>query len=192
MVGGGTAGGTGGEGQVGQVLARGRRWTVRDRFGTSVSHLRVVIHRLEIQRSGVCKIAFPYIKTMRTKPDKPISLEFVLELLLFKEAKAFFCTNIVYIPSTHYMELWICSIDESGEAITRVDQNSTWLSIYSCCCFAYLYSQMPRLWNWPKGSQQLLPLRHICILHNPMEKEKAWVSQATKFTVQTGRNHSHS
>jgi len=89
----------------------------------------------------------------------------------------------VYSRSTHYMDLWILSTEAPGEAITREDQNSTWLSIHSCCCFTYLYSQMPRLHNWPKGSQQLLPLRHTCILHIPMEKEKAWVSQATKLLL---------
>jgi len=83
------------------------------------------------------------------------------------------------LSSVNIIVLVRISIPSIRRWITKI---ATWLSLHSCCCFVYGYSQMPRLSNWTKGSQQLLPLDHTCILHNPMEKEKVWVSQANHWT----------
>jgi len=135
-------------------------------------------------QSGIIQILCTIANTTlfyKTQP-KSTHIIFTYNLLLFREMEGSFAgtLEVWFKYMLNGIMDWLHRWLRGGH--TKKDRNSTWLSLHSCCCFVYLYSQMPRLSNWTKGSQQLLPLGHTCILHNPMEKEKAWVSQANYWT----------
>ena len=141
------------------------------------------IYLRETSQSGIIQILCTIANnTLFYKTQPKSTHHFHLQFVAFQRNGELFCRNVRGVVKYMLYGImdWLHRWLRGGH--TKKDRNSTWLSLHSCCCFVYRYSQMPRLSNWTKGSQQLLPLDHTCILHNPMEKEKVWVSQANHWT----------